>query len=231
MEEKTNYLFGMHPVFEAISAGKNIEKVFLKKGLTGEQFQQLFSLLQEKQIAFQFVPVERLDKITRGRHQGVIAVSPSVDYVPLEDAVEQAFANPELVKGKALVIGAGRSGTELGIWLKEQGKDISVIEARETVDPGVYAVKIGETGLEITAGTKAKEIKADGVICETAEGEKFIAADTVVLALGVAPLWDEVDALAGFAGEFYQAGDCRKPRNIIDATGEAWTMANLIGRH
>ena len=42
MEEKTNYLFGMHPVFEAISAGKNIEKVFLKKGLTGEQFQQLF---------------------------------------------------------------------------------------------------------------------------------------------------------------------------------------------
>ena len=92
MEEKTNYLFGMHPVFEAISAGKNIEKVFLKKGLTGEQFQQLFTLLQEKQIAFQFVPVERLDKITRGRHQGVIAVIPSVDYVPLEDAVEQAFA-------------------------------------------------------------------------------------------------------------------------------------------
>jgi len=145
--------------------------------------------------------------------------------------VEQAFANPELVKGKALIIGAGRSGTELGIWLKEQGKDISVIEARESVDPGVYAVKIAETGLEIGAGTKAKEIKADGVLCDTADGEKFIAAETVVLALGVTPLWDEVDALSAFAGEFYQAGDCRKPRNIIDATGEAWTMANLIGRH
>ena len=38
MEQKTNYLFGMHPVFEAISAGKNIEKVLLKKGLSGEQF-------------------------------------------------------------------------------------------------------------------------------------------------------------------------------------------------
>ena len=88
MEQKTNYLFGMHPVFEAISAGKNIEKVLLKKGLNGEQFQQLFSLLQEKQIAFQFVPVEKLDKITRARHQGVIAVIPSVDYVSLEDAVD-----------------------------------------------------------------------------------------------------------------------------------------------
>ena len=42
MEQKTNYLFGMHPVFEAIAAGKNIEKVLLKKGLGGEQFQQLF---------------------------------------------------------------------------------------------------------------------------------------------------------------------------------------------
>ena len=95
MEQKTNYLFGMHPVFEAISAGKNIEKVLLKKGLTGEQFQQLFSLLQEKQIAFQFVPVEKLDKITRARHQGVIAVIPSVEYVSLEEAVEKAFAKKE----------------------------------------------------------------------------------------------------------------------------------------
>ena len=98
MEQKTNYLFGMHPVFEAISAGKNIEKVLLKKGLTGEQFQQLFSLLQEKQIAFQFVPVEKLDKITRARHQGVIAVIPSVEYVGLEETVEKAFAkkkNPD----------------------------------------------------------------------------------------------------------------------------------------
>ena len=52
MEQKTNYLFGMHPVFEAIAAGKNIEKVLLKKGLGGEQFQQLFSLLQEKDFVF-----------------------------------------------------------------------------------------------------------------------------------------------------------------------------------
>lgn len=95
MEQKTNYLFGMHPVFEAISAGKNIEKVLLKKGLTGEQFQALFTLLQEKNIPFQFVPQERLDKITRARHQGVIATIPSVDYLSLEDAVEKAFQKRE----------------------------------------------------------------------------------------------------------------------------------------
>ena len=80
-------------------------------------------------------------------------------------------------------------------------------------------------------GAKAKEIREDGVLCDTAEGEKLFPADTVVLALGVEPLWDEVDALSSFAGEFYLAGDCRKPRSIMAATGEAWTAANLIGRY
>lgn len=89
--EKMNYLFGMHPVFEAISAGKNIDKVFLKKGLDGEQFRQLLDLLQQKNIPFQFVPVERLDRFTRGRHQGVVAQISMIDYVPIEQAVEYAF--------------------------------------------------------------------------------------------------------------------------------------------
>ena len=68
-------------------------------------------------------------------------------------------------------------------------------------------------------------------LIENQKGEKFFPAETVILALGVKPLWEEVDALSSFAGEFYQAGDCRKPRSIMDATGEAWTMANLIGRY
>lgn len=146
-------------------------------------------------------------------------------------AVEAAFANPELVKGKTLVIGAGRSGVELGIWLKEKGVDISLVEAQAEPGVGNAAAKVGEVNLEIAVNTKAKEIKADGVLCDTPDGEKFFPADTVVLALGVTPLWGEVDELSAFAGEFYQIGDCRAPRKIIDATGEAWTVANLIGRY
>ncbi|MBQ1930303.1 MAG: RNA methyltransferase, partial [Bacteroidales bacterium] len=94
-EIKKNYLFGMHPVFEAISAGKNIEKVMLKKGLEGEQFYNLISLLQEKNIPFQFVPVERLDRVTKARHQGVIAIIASVDYVSLEEGVEYSLSKKD----------------------------------------------------------------------------------------------------------------------------------------
>ncbi len=90
--EKTNYLFGMHPLFEAINAGKAIDKVLLKKGLDGVQFHELIDLLQSKNIPFQFVPIEKLNKITRGKHQGVIAMISVVDYTPLETAIETALA-------------------------------------------------------------------------------------------------------------------------------------------
>ncbi len=90
-EIKINYLFGMHPVFEAISSGKNIDKVLLKKGLEGAQFHELLDLLQEKDIPFQFVPIERLDRVTRGRHQGVIAMISNIEYVELEECVEAAL--------------------------------------------------------------------------------------------------------------------------------------------
>ena len=145
--------------------------------------------------------------------------------------VEEAFANPDLAKGKVVIIGAGNSGTELGIYLKELGKDVSLIEAKADAQQSRYIYKMAEVGLQTSVNTTAREIKADGIVCDTPDSETFIAADTVVLALGIRPLWEEVDVLSSFAGEFYQAGDCRAPRTIIEATGEAWTMANLVGRY
>ena len=44
MEEKLNYLFGMHPVMEAVRAGKNIDKVMLKQGLDSPQFRERMEL-------------------------------------------------------------------------------------------------------------------------------------------------------------------------------------------
>ncbi len=94
-EEKVNYLFGMHPVFEAIQAGKNIDKVLFKKGLEGAQFHDLIDLLQQKNIPFQFVPIERLNRVTKFKHQGVVAMISTVEYTPLEEAVERALERSE----------------------------------------------------------------------------------------------------------------------------------------
>ena len=45
-EKKMQYLFGMHPVLEAVKAGKKFEKVLLKQGLEGAQFRELMELLK-----------------------------------------------------------------------------------------------------------------------------------------------------------------------------------------
>lgn len=95
MEEnvKKQCLFGMHPVLEAIRAGKKIEKVLLKKGMDGPQFRELLELLEKDRIPYQFVPLEKLDRTVRGVHQGVVAYIPDIEYVSLEDLVETALAS------------------------------------------------------------------------------------------------------------------------------------------
>lgn len=89
--DKVNYLFGMHPVIEALNSDKKIDKVFFKKGMEGEQFHTLLDLLMAKSIPFQFVPGEKLDKMVKGRHQGVVATIATVDYVSIEDCVKHAL--------------------------------------------------------------------------------------------------------------------------------------------
>ena len=71
MEEnkKMQYLFGMHPVLEAVRAGRKFDKVMLKQGLEGPQFKQLMDLLAENEIPYQFVPVQRLDRAVKGAHR------------------------------------------------------------------------------------------------------------------------------------------------------------------
>jgi len=99
-DKKMQYLFGMHPVLEAVKAGKKFDKVLLKQGLEGEQFRELMELLKINEIPFQFVPGERLNRTVRGSHQGVLAYLSQIEYVDMEQLVNNALGrsdNPLLV--------------------------------------------------------------------------------------------------------------------------------------
>jgi len=82
--EKDEYIFGTRAVIEAINTGKNIEKVFIKTGLNNELYQQLISLVKENGIPFQFVPLEKINRITRKNHQGVLAFISPIEYTSIE---------------------------------------------------------------------------------------------------------------------------------------------------
>jgi 23S rRNA (guanosine2251-2'-O)-methyltransferase len=82
--ENDEYIFGTRSVIEAIKNNRFIEKVLIKKGLENELFQELFHLIRENQIAFQFVPIEKINRITRKNHQGIIALISPIEYFNIE---------------------------------------------------------------------------------------------------------------------------------------------------
>lgn len=88
---KDQIVFGIRAVSEAIAAGKEIEKVFIKKGLQGELFQSFMNEVKVCRIPFQLVPVEKLNRITRKNHQGVIAFISPVAYQDAEQLIQMLY--------------------------------------------------------------------------------------------------------------------------------------------
>lgn len=75
MIQSTDYIFGLRAVMEAIEAGRDIDRVYIKKDLDGDLARQLTDMIRANGIVSRRVPVERINKITRKNHQGVVAIS------------------------------------------------------------------------------------------------------------------------------------------------------------
>ena len=84
-----NLIFGIRPVAEAIEAGRQLERLFIRKGAEGRLMQELKDLCLRHRIRYQEVPVEKLDRLTRGNHQGVVALTAAIAYVELSDILER----------------------------------------------------------------------------------------------------------------------------------------------
>lgn len=65
-----NIIFGIRPVAEAIEAGRQIEKLYIRKGAEGQLMTELKDLCIRHRVRMQEVPVEKLNRLTRGNHQG-----------------------------------------------------------------------------------------------------------------------------------------------------------------
>lgn len=89
--QPSDYIFGIRAVMEAVNAGRDIDRVYIRKGLSGPLAQELTELLRANRILTRYVPAEKLDKITRKNHQGVIAILSAVPYYQLGNLVPQLF--------------------------------------------------------------------------------------------------------------------------------------------
>ena len=86
-KEEESLIFGIRAVIEAINAGKQIDRLYVQSGLQGSLINELMSLLKQKNIVFQYVPIEKLNHLTNKNHQGVAGYISAIAYQKIKDIV------------------------------------------------------------------------------------------------------------------------------------------------
>ena len=86
-----NFIFGIRAIIEAINSGKTIDKLFIQKGLHNELFSKLWKLVRLKRINYKHVPSEKINRITKKNHQGVIAFISPIEFYKIEDIIPTLF--------------------------------------------------------------------------------------------------------------------------------------------
>jgi len=87
----SSLIIGIRPLLEAVQSNKEVDRIWVQKGLKGELAGELLQLLRKKNIPFQYVPVEKLNGVTRQNHQGVVARLAVIEYLPLTEVVQSAI--------------------------------------------------------------------------------------------------------------------------------------------
>lgn len=89
--ERSDYIFGIRPVLEAIEASKSIDKILIKREINGDLVKELIQKAKDYDIPVQRVPNEKLNRITMKNHQGVIAIICPVRYFDLDNLISTLY--------------------------------------------------------------------------------------------------------------------------------------------
>ena len=95
-EEDEDIIFGVRAVIEAVKADRPINKILIQRGMQKELFYELKDALANKRYNLQFVPIHKLNRMTRKNHQGVIAQVSPIRYQAIEPILRQLFEAGEM---------------------------------------------------------------------------------------------------------------------------------------
>ena len=181
MQVKNEMIFGVRAVLEAIDAGKEIDKILIKRDILSELSRELFAAVKGTNIPVQRVPVEKLNRITRKNHQGVIAYVSAVEYASVETFVPYLF---EEGKDPLLVLLDGitdvRNFGSIARTCECAGVDAIIIPSHGSVTVNADAVKTSAGALHTLPVCREKNItetikylKASGfrIVCATERGK------------------------------------------------------------
>ncbi len=173
----------------------------------------------------------------------IVATGSSPKTFSLGDDAHVYTASQVLLKEKdcgqeTVIVGGGLVGCETALWLAQHGRKVTIVEALDKIlavnGPLCHANKdmlerlVPYNGVEVVTGAKVKSYR-DGVLtAETADGEKLLPCDSVILAVGYREEDSLYRQLEFEVPEIYLLGDARKVSNIMYAIWDAFEVANHI---
>ncbi len=92
MANNQNTIFGIYPIQEAILSKVILDKIYIQKDNNNSKILEIISLIENTNITVSYVPIEKLNKLTKGNHQGIVAISSPISFYPLEEIVEKSLS-------------------------------------------------------------------------------------------------------------------------------------------
>ena len=182
----------------------------------------------------------------------VILATGSVPVLPDIPGINRGNVNDavKVLEGRAtigdnvIVAGGGDVGCEVGVYLAERGKNVTVVEMRDTdwSDTGGLAPEMDSElrkwllgdllpvlPISVIGKVMFSAITENGMVVEDREGQRrLIHGDSIVIAAGMKSENKLKEKLEGKVPELYSVGDCIKARKIMDAIAEAAHVAHSI---
>lgn len=93
---RNRLIIGRKPIIEALEGGTDIDKIFILKSATGDDIQTIKQKARERNIAWSMVPIEKLDRMSKSNHQGIIGVAGLITYYPLQPIIDQVTDKGEI---------------------------------------------------------------------------------------------------------------------------------------
>lgn len=84
-------VFGLRPVEELIKSEKEIEKIFIQSGLRSSQISEIVNYAHHHDVPVQYVPLMKLNRLTRKNHQGVVAFICPISYQQIEQVIPMIY--------------------------------------------------------------------------------------------------------------------------------------------
>lgn len=139
---------------------------------------------------------------------------------------------------RVTVVGGGLVGCETALWLAQEGKHVTIVEALDRLmavnKPLCHANSemlerlLPFHGVETLVSSSVQKYENGKLLVKTPQGEQQLDCDTVILSVGFREDRGVFDAWENSAKEIYLLGDAKKVANIMYAVWDAFEVANHI---